>query len=222
MCIESNPIWCSTPGPTGINDAYDVTHPVLISRTRAPLGVISRAEAGEPVLAGPWADAAKTAAKEVWGLLVLGVGNVPAMVIRIVRTGGYIVEAVGVVIESPKTWKIGEKIRTAAEIASIVRDVKRIIRNDDTVIKVITRATRSAAKASELAGAGKKNQSGGGFGVFARAKLYRPHKPDWMTQDQYSRYLKERWIPYGELPKRPDQNAPPTHGKMDYAKMTAD
>jgi hypothetical protein len=180
---------------------------------RGPTGLLGQAEAGETVLAGPWADAAKTAASEVWGLIVLGIGNVPAMVIRIVKTGGYVIEAIGVVIESKTTWKVGEKIRTAADVASILRDVKRILRNDYTAIKVLTRATRSAVKVSDMVGAGGSKPTGG-FGPFKR-KLYRPRKPGWMTDFEYRTYLKERWIPYGEMPpaSRPEK-------KVDYSNMT--
>ncbi len=51
ICGESKPVWCATPGSTGIHDSADADHSILIPRGRRSQGAISMAEEGELVLA---------------------------------------------------------------------------------------------------------------------------------------------------------------------------
>lgn len=63
LCSFNIPDLCSTPGTLGVNDAADVTHPVLIPRTRRLMGAIELAEKGEIVLAQGGTKLSLTVAK---------------------------------------------------------------------------------------------------------------------------------------------------------------
>lgn len=51
LCGKTNPDWCTTPGPTGINDSADLNHTIMLRRSRDLRGAIKMAEEGEIVLA---------------------------------------------------------------------------------------------------------------------------------------------------------------------------
>ena len=51
MCGISNPVWASTPGPTGHNDSADPARPVKIPVSRRVAGAIELSESGRTVLA---------------------------------------------------------------------------------------------------------------------------------------------------------------------------
>lgn len=51
LCGKSNPDWCTTPGPTGINDSADPNNTIMLRRSSGLRGAIKMAEEGEIVLA---------------------------------------------------------------------------------------------------------------------------------------------------------------------------